>query len=176
MDNDDDDNEFEETKKTTAAAKEPCQLCNQSEHKYKCPRCLLLTCSLLCSKQHKQLYSCSGVKDHIASMRVKMNDFTVGTMKKDLRFIDDAIALSNTAKKKSLLDPSQGGNAVLKIPKKAKNLRYFLRKKRNIIYRMCPMSGFFTRSHLNTTYFDSQSADQKLVHWTIELIFYRQTS
>lgn len=97
-------------------------------------------------------------------------------MRKDLRFLDDAIALSNTTKKKSLLDPSQGGNAIQKIPKKVKNLRYFLRKKRNIIYKPCPMSGFFTRSALNTTYFDSQSADQKLVHWTVELIFVNQTS
>ena len=38
------------------------------------------------------------------------------------------------------------------------------------------MSGFFTRSALNTTYFDSQSADQKLVHWTVELIFVTQTA
>jgi len=46
------------------------------------------------------------VKDHISSLKVRMNDFTLGTMKKDLRFIDDAIALSNTAKKKGLLEPS----------------------------------------------------------------------
>lgn len=42
----------------------------------------------------------------MATLNVRMSDFTLGTMRKDLRFIDEAIALSNTAKKKSLLDPS----------------------------------------------------------------------
>ena len=151
-------------------------MCNKTEYKYKCPRCLILTCSLNCSKEHKNQLNCSGVKDHVSSLNIRMNDFSLGNMRKDLRFLDDAIALSNTAKKKSLLDPSQGGNAIQKIPKKIKNLRYFLRKKRNIIYKPCPMSGFFARSALNTTYFDSQSADVKLVHWTVELIFVNQTS
>lgn len=61
-----------------------------------------------------------------------------------------------------------------KIPKKVKNLRYFLRKKRNIVYKPCPMTGFFSRSLLNTTHFDSMSPEQKLVHWTVELIFVNQ--
>ena len=39
------------------------------------------------------------------------------------------------------------------------------------------MSGFFKRSSLNTTFFDTHSSpDAKQVHWTLELIFYRQTS
>ena len=37
----------EEIKKELKAS---CQLCNQNEHRYKCPRCLMLTCSLSCSK------------------------------------------------------------------------------------------------------------------------------
>ena len=40
------------------------------------------------------------------------------------------------------------------------------------------MSGFFKRSSLNTTFFDTHSSpdSSKQVHWTLELIFYRQTS
>lgn len=101
-----------------------------------------------------------------------MVDFGLGTLKKDLRFLDDAITVSNTAKKRSLLDPSQGGNAIEKIPKKFKNLRYFLRKKRNIIYKHAP-STMFSRSQLNTTYFENVGAE-KLVLWTVELIFFRR--
>jgi hypothetical protein len=59
----------------------------------------------------------------------------MGYLRKDLRFLDEAISLSNTAKKRNLLEPA---NNLQKIPKKVKNLRYFLRKKRNINFKSCP--------------------------------------
>ncbi|XVF21443.1 hypothetical protein REPUB_Repub12eG0090900 [Reevesia pubescens] len=31
-----------------------CQVCNQSQSKYKCPSCLLPYCSLACFKRHKE--------------------------------------------------------------------------------------------------------------------------
>jgi hypothetical protein len=64
--------------------------------------------------------------------------------------------------------------AQTKIPKKVKNLRYFLRKKRNIIYKNSPTS-MFSRSSLNNTYFDSSTPD-KLVFWTVELIFLKKSA
>ena len=85
-----------------------------------------------------------------------MNDFTLGDMRRDLQFIDEAITVSNKSKKKALLEPTQGGMAIEKIPKKVKNLRYFLRKKRNIIYKHSPAS-MFSRGQLNTTVFDSNT-------------------
>ena len=91
-------------------------------------------------------------------------------MGKDLRFIDDSIGVSNVVKKKALLEVNQGGLAVSKIPKKVKNLRYFLRKKRNIVFKQSP-SQIFSRSVLNTTFFDMQQ-----VNWTVELIFYKRSS
>jgi hypothetical protein len=148
-------------------------ICMSNEHKYKCPRCVMLTCSLGCSKEHKEKFQCSGVRDHVATLNVKMNDFTLGTLRRDLQFMDSSIKLSNTAKKKSMLEPAQGGTAIAKIPKKVKNLRYFLRKKRNIVYKHAP-SSLFSRALLNTTYFDSQSQDKQVV-WTLELIFYQRT-
>lgn len=30
-----------------------CKVCLKNEHKYKCPRCEMRTCSLDCSKKHK---------------------------------------------------------------------------------------------------------------------------
>ncbi|TNV74413.1 hypothetical protein FGO68_gene247 [Halteria grandinella] len=164
----------EEEEITTVIAKSPCQLCMKQEHKYKCPRCLYLTCSLQCSKEHKQQTGCSGQKDHVASLSVRMNDFALSTMKRDLRFLDQAISVSNKTKKVALLDPTQGGVAQTKIPKKVKNLRYFLRKKRNIIYKNSPTS-MFSRSSLNNTYFDSSTPD-KLVYWTVELIFLKKSA
>lgn len=72
------------------------------------------------------------------------------------------------------MDPTQGGVAQTKIPKKVKNLRYFLRKKRDIIYKNSPTS-MFSRSSLNNTYFDSSTPD-KLVYWTVELIFLKKSA
>jgi hypothetical protein len=96
-----------------------------------------------------------------------MQDFSIGTMRKDLRFLDDAIVISNKSKKEA---------TVLQTPalsKKIKNLRYFLRKKRNIMFKHSP-SGVFSRSHLNTTYFDTSSGQDKHVIWTVELIFLKR--
>lgn len=38
-----------------------CEVCGDSEFKYKCPRCLKKSCSLACSKKHKVIDDCSGV-------------------------------------------------------------------------------------------------------------------
>jgi hypothetical protein len=142
-----------------------CQLCTVHEHKYRCPRCDMLTCSLACAKAHKEKYACSGVRDHVASLRVKMQDFSLGTMRKDLRFIDQAIVVSNKTKKTAAAGPAT-------ISKKVKNLRYFLRKKRNIIYKHSP-SPMFARAANNTTYFDTSAGQEKHIVWTMELIFLR---
>ncbi|QLQ80982.1 hypothetical protein HG537_0E03370 [Torulaspora globosa] len=38
-----------------------CEVCGDSEFKYKCPRCLKKSCSLACSKKHKVNDDCSGI-------------------------------------------------------------------------------------------------------------------
>lgn len=40
-----------------------CQICLQNEAKYKCPACSTQTCSLACSKLHKQKLNCTGQID-----------------------------------------------------------------------------------------------------------------
>lgn len=42
-------------------AKQPaalCEVCQKEASKYKCPRCMKRTCSLMCSKEHKQQDTC----------------------------------------------------------------------------------------------------------------------
>jgi len=146
-----------------ASVKPLCQVCGTHEHKYRCPRCEELTCSLACAKQHKQQTGCTGVRDHVATLRVKMQEFTLGTLRKDLRFIDQAIVVSNKTKKTA-------GAVGAAVSKKVKNLRYFLRKKRNIVYKHSP-SGVFARAANNTTYFDTSAGQEKHIVWTVELIF-----
>lgn len=43
-----------------------CQLCQEKDWIYTCPRCLAHTCSLKCVKQHKKEAACSGERDKTA--------------------------------------------------------------------------------------------------------------
>lgn len=40
-------------------------------HRYRCPRCFTLTCSLPCIKRHKQWAQCNGVRDPTAYIKQK---------------------------------------------------------------------------------------------------------
>uniref|UniRef100_A0A8V5G3G8 Box C/D snoRNA protein 1 n=1 Tax=Melopsittacus undulatus TaxID=13146 RepID=A0A8V5G3G8_MELUD len=51
-----------------------CETCSQEEAKYRCPRCMKYSCSLLCVKKHKLALSCNGVRDKTAF--VSVNEFT----------------------------------------------------------------------------------------------------
>ena len=49
-------------------------MCKESVFKYRCPRCLVKTCSLPCVKQHKLTSGCNGQRDKTAF--VSLDDFT----------------------------------------------------------------------------------------------------
>ena len=38
----------------TATPKQVCGVCNEKEHKYKCPKCSVLYCGIVCFQQHNQ--------------------------------------------------------------------------------------------------------------------------
>ncbi|EON67402.1 hypothetical protein W97_06655 [Coniosporium apollinis CBS 100218] len=48
---------------------ELCSICHNEAPKYKCPRCSARTCSLECSKKHKQRAQCSGIRDPTTFVR-----------------------------------------------------------------------------------------------------------
>ena len=139
-----DDGESESPQKKML--KPACQVCQVEEHKYKCPTCYILSCSLACSKAHKEESGCPGIRSafekdqHLTRMQ-PMADLTVGTLSTDLTFIEKGIGMSNKSKK----DASQKYEESEKRPKKHKNLKYFFKKKRNIYYKTAP-SLLFTRS------------------------------
>ncbi|AAS50289.1 AAL077Cp [Eremothecium gossypii ATCC 10895] len=45
---------------TSTTSCEGCEVCKTGEPKYRCPRCSRRTCSLACSRQHKEQENCSG--------------------------------------------------------------------------------------------------------------------
>ena len=53
LDGGDSDQVDEQEMAVEVKAKDPCQMCGQHQHKYKCPKCLMATCSLACIKDHK---------------------------------------------------------------------------------------------------------------------------
>ena len=69
----------------------------------------------------------------MAKQLIRMTDFNVNKLRKDTTFIEEAISISNVAKKKSfeILETQ----AMNKSTKRLKNLRYFLKKKRNVIFK-----------------------------------------
>ena len=76
-------------------------MCNSNQYKYTCPRCLMKTCSLGCSKEHKKVINCDGIKPHISNQKFKMSEFNIGTLKKDLTFIEEGFTVTNASKKKT---------------------------------------------------------------------------
>lgn len=64
-----------------------CTVCNQHCPIYTCPRCATRTCSLPCSKSHKELQSCSGER-HKTSY-VPMNKYGWGTMANDYVYLEE---------------------------------------------------------------------------------------
>ncbi|TFK27018.1 hypothetical protein FA15DRAFT_587163 [Coprinopsis marcescibilis] len=69
----------------------PCSLCTQTTvpkpAKYTCPRCGAKSCSVACSKLHKQQTGCSGERDKVAY--VPMKEYGWGTMMNDYAFLED---------------------------------------------------------------------------------------
>lgn len=113
---------------------------------------------------------CTGVKDHVAQQLIRMTQFDVNNLRKDANFIEEAIAFSNVAKKKSfeMLETQ----ALNKQTKRMKNLRYFLKKKRNVLFKQTPLNMSFTRNKLNTTSLESDaSSHAKFILWAVELVF-----
>ena len=94
-----------------------------------------------------------------------------------MKMLEQGINLSNKAKKENCL-AKVGASMALgikpvepRLAKKLKNLKQFLRKKRQIDYYTSP-SPLFSRNKLNRTRIDTQ-AKPPCVQWTVELKFFK---
>ncbi|ORY31856.1 hypothetical protein BCR39DRAFT_558040 [Naematelia encephala] len=64
-----------------------CAICSTATSKYTCPRCSLATCSLSCSKTHKERFACTGIRDPTAFRPLK--DFSQGAWSDDFRWLEE---------------------------------------------------------------------------------------
>lgn len=63
-----------------------CQECSKQVFKYKCPRCLFLSCSLACCKAHKERLNCSGERSQ--THFVPLTNFSEHQLMSDLKFLE----------------------------------------------------------------------------------------
>ncbi|XP_064004005.1 box C/D snoRNA protein 1 [Pogoniulus pusillus] len=133
-----------------------CETCSKEEAKYRCPRCMKYSCSLLCVKKHKLLQSCNGIRDKTAF--VSVNEFTDLNLLSDYRFLEDVGRTADAAARHPIVhSPS------------TKKLLYYLRnraRKCNIDLRTLPV-GFTKRRENSTTYNDTE----KKFYWHLKLVF-----
>lgn len=78
--------------------KASCQICKIKESIYRCPRCQIRTCCLLCVKEHKKIYKCSGTRDKFSKKSLK--DFTENDFMRDMNFLSATINETNRIGKK----------------------------------------------------------------------------
>ena len=63
-----------------------CSQCTEVDAKYTCPRCAFKTCSLGCSRQHKEKTGCNGERNKAAY--VPMKEYGWGTLMDDYTFLE----------------------------------------------------------------------------------------
>jgi hypothetical protein len=139
-----------------------CHICKTKESKYKCPRCQIRTCCLVCVKEHKNKYKCSGIKDKYNNKIIK--DFGEKDFRKDIRFINEMINSTNASSKLAfnVIDDQE-------YDKKHKNLKKLAKKFRNLTLERCPPK--FERFKENKSYCDSKS---RKFFWTVRFNFYKE--
>ncbi|ORY05255.1 hypothetical protein K493DRAFT_333642 [Basidiobolus meristosporus CBS 931.73] len=138
---------------------EPCEYCKENTWKYKCPRCLLKTCSLNCSKQHKAETGCSGVrsKNHFVSM----NDYDYNNMMSDYVFLEETSRTTDNATRENLSLNSEARRGAHRSNLLASNA------KRHGV-RLSRMSQGMKRRASNKSIWHTKL---KQIHWTVDWVF-----
>ena len=136
-----------------------CAVCLSSSFKYKCPSCLIRSCSLDCFKQHKSKFDCTGLKNSLQFKRI--SNFDDHQLRDDFKFLDDYNRQIDGLKR-------QKRNIVQSLndlPNWLQKLIYEANR-RAIKLKILP-AGFQRRLQNKTAFIYST----KELHWDIELIF-----
>ncbi|KAK3825513.1 MAG: hypothetical protein J3Q66DRAFT_106161 [Benniella sp.] len=89
---------------TSALDTVKCEICDLVVAKYKCPGCFCQTCSLRCSKQHKQDTTCTGVRSRTHFIDRKR--YNEQNMMSDYNFLEEVgRTVDNAARENLKLDP-----------------------------------------------------------------------
>ncbi|XP_070500506.1 box C/D snoRNA protein 1 [Chironomus tepperi] len=134
-----------------------CEVCDQNEAKYTCPKCELHTCSLNCSRIHKKELECDGIRDKTKYIPVKK--MTPMDFMNDYYFLEEATRFTKEIKT----------NWKVKCTKKLSNKFIKLKKaanQRNI--KLFLLNSSLNKRKKNLSFYDPK-ADS--IIWHVELNF-----
>ncbi|XP_048353350.1 box C/D snoRNA protein 1 isoform X2 [Sphaerodactylus townsendi] len=133
-----------------------CEICNMEEAKYRCPRCMKYSCSLVCVKQHKTTDNCNGVREKTSF--VSINQFSDLNLLSDYRFLEEVGRMANCAARDVTSHKPRTNKFVNFLRNRAR--RY------NIHLKTLPIG--FTKRRENSTFFNNK---EKKFYWHLKLIF-----
>lgn len=139
--------------------KDKCSICLSTSFKYKCPSCLVKTCSLTCFKKHKDQLECTGLKNSLKFKRLA--NFDDDQLRDDFKFLEDHDRQMNGIKrqKRNIVQ------SLNELPNWLKKLRYEANR-RSINLKILP-AGFKRRLENKTTFMYSS----KEIFWDVEILF-----
>lgn len=86
-------------------AEQQCHQCHEHAHRYRCPACDMRTCSLACTKAHKQEKACTGKRSR--TEMVTLSDFTERQLLSDYKFLEEAARLHDVAQRSEAPRPAR---------------------------------------------------------------------
>ena len=161
----------EEEKIASTATK--CEICNTNNHKYKCPRCSMKTCSLACCKKHKEGTGCDGQRDK--TKYVNKEEFDEHVLLSDYKFLEEQsrqIDNYQRAMEQAMSSNNVNTDVNKQMPIGAyENLRKFVYSQFNMCLKLMPVQS--TRHQCNKTRFNRAAG---CVSWSVEFIFHLDQS
>ncbi len=176
----------------TVAGNEPprapdakCAVCSKGAAVYKCPACLVLTCSVKCVKTHKETTGCTGKRPR--SEFAPINKFSEAMLLRDYRFLEE-VARSADASHRGIREygtmrvplnrgrgrggrgRGRGGHTpkAFGLPHLPRHLHLLMRaaKDRSVSLRLMPLG---MQRHIdNTSRYDTK---QDALWWRVEWLF-----
>ena len=148
-----------------------CAVCDAGvAAKYRCPGCAIVTCSLECSKRHKQMgEGCSG-KRKVAEFK-DIRDFTDADLVSDYRFLEDALLEKDRAKRwRPRFRPGSDAAARAdRAPAATKTVDLLTQKAADRGVQLFCMPDGMARRVKNTTFYDRK---RDLMQWRVEWLFH----
>ena len=148
-----------------------CAVCDAGvAAKYRCPGCAVVSCSLACSKRHKQMgEGCSG-KRKVAEFK-DIRDFTDADLVSDYRFLEDALLEKDRAKRwRPRFRPGSDAAARAdRAPAAIKTVDLLTQKAADRGVQLFCMPDGMARRVANTTFYDRK---RDLMQWRVEWLFH----
>ncbi|KAE9421593.1 hypothetical protein Angca_004752, partial [Angiostrongylus cantonensis] len=83
-----------------------CVMCQKTPYKYRCPKCDIRTCSLPCSKKHKEVKQCDGVRPPYQPV-LKLSQFDTSKSIQDQQFLHSVRNNISTTQVNNSMSPDQ---------------------------------------------------------------------